>query len=75
MPDKKKKTILLIEDDPDQVFLYSTKFKLEGLKIWTKNLAILARVSFEEAVKKLPSQEETLALYKKSWQTAIDNKI
>lgn len=23
-------TILLIEDDPDQIFLYSTKFKLEG---------------------------------------------
>ena len=31
--------------------------------------------SAAEAVKKLPSQEETLALYKKSWQTAIDNKI
>src|SRR3989344_2190275 len=31
--------------------------------------------SAAEAVKQLPSQEETLALYKKSWQTAIDNKI
>ncbi|PIR92487.1 hypothetical protein COU01_01375 [Candidatus Falkowbacteria bacterium CG10_big_fil_rev_8_21_14_0_10_44_15] len=28
-----------------------------------------------EVVKKFPSKEETLALYKKSWQTAVDNKI
>ncbi|MBI5221183.1 MAG: response regulator [Candidatus Magasanikbacteria bacterium] len=34
MPSKKVK-ILLIEDDPDQVYLYSTKFQLEGLNMVT----------------------------------------
>ena len=35
MPNKVNKKILLIEDDPDQVFLYLTKFKMEGLKLLT----------------------------------------
>ncbi len=29
----KKKKILLIEDDPDQIFLYQSKFEIEGFDI------------------------------------------
>jgi len=32
---KKKQKILLIEDDPDQVFMYGTKFELEGFEVIT----------------------------------------
>ena len=35
MAKNNSKKILLIEDDPDQVFLYSTKFEMEGLKLLT----------------------------------------
>lgn len=28
-----KAKVLIIEDDPDQVFLYSTKFKMEGYEV------------------------------------------
>lgn len=29
----KKKKILLIEDDPDQIFLYKSKFEIEGFEV------------------------------------------
>ncbi len=49
MPSKKVK-ILLIEDDPDQIALYSAKFELEGLNlITTKNgLEGLAKAAKEK---------------------------
>jgi len=55
MIDKKGKTILLIEDDPDQVFLYSTKFRLEKLKIINANNGI-------EGIKKVEAEKPDLIL-------------
>ena len=55
MPGKIGKTILLIEDDPDQVFLYSTKFKLEGLKI-------ISATNGVEGVKKVEAEKPDLIL-------------
>ena len=47
MPIKAK--ILFIEDDPDQVFLYQTKFKLEGYNlISAKDRACGIKMSLEE---------------------------
>jgi DNA-binding response OmpR family regulator len=53
-PDYKAK-ILLVEDDPDQVLMYKTKFELEGFKIITATEP-------EEALRKAREEKPDLIL-------------
>ena len=32
---EKRSTVLLIEDDPDQIFMYQSKFELEGFELFS----------------------------------------
>lgn len=45
------KKILLIEDDPDQIFLYSTQFKLENLELL---VAQTGKEGLEKIKKEIP---------------------